>query len=136
MTSRSVFRNYRWSLFSTLHMPSTHNCIIWVLFSPIYSRRKLQRLNPVSHRPWLLESNSGPCIQQHQHLDNQVPDSHKGPCAQFKSAQFTGLSPANNWWQTHVLAQSCRYWLKSSGESWLECKHKGIQNCVKDGWVF
>lgn len=69
-------------------------------------------------------------------LDNQVPDSHKGPYVQFKSAPFTGLNPANDQWQAHVLAQSCRCCLKASGESCLECKYKGIQNCDKRGCVF
>lgn len=59
LTSASVFTNYRWYLLAVLY---TYPAPATLLsgFSSARWEKSIERLRPVSHRPWHFGSNSGP----------------------------------------------------------------------------
>lgn len=116
--------------FYFIYLPSTCNCIIWVLISSIYRWEKsIERLRPVSHRPWHFGSNSGPHFLKISTLAIKVLILMRPLHSVRISLVFWSES-----WQTRASAQCPRDWMKPSGKICLECKCKGFLHSVY-GWL-
>lgn len=122
--------------FYFIYLPSNCNYISWVLLSHIYRWEKsIERLSPVSHRPWHLGSNSGPHILRPSTLTIKMLILTRTLAFSYNHFRFlVWILQMTVWWQTTVSAQSPRDWMKSSGESCLERKCKSVQNSAY-GWL-